>query len=346
MLHERYKFGVTVVDGKIYALGGNYVPITITPISSGASSVTFSPETTVAFNEEYDPNTDSWIARAPMPAALGGFYAVGVVENKIHCIKGAVHEVYDPATNIWTYASAMPIPSTSFQTAGVVNGKIYVIAVGDPQGNLNQFYDPTTDSWTAKTPPPYCNATYGLTAIAINDKIYLVADTIQVYDTAADSWCLVTTIPTPAQYEAAVATTGAYAARAIYIMGGRSPTNPIGTWSTVQVYFLENGTWGSGIPKTINSSMAQGTAVINDIIYLMGGQHNIFTPQVNGNQMYIPQDYNSSVTATPSPTPLSTQGQSAFPQPTSSNQTVGAEPTDQPSFSSCSQAYFLLPLWA
>jgi hypothetical protein len=152
MPHERFQFQVAVVDGKLYAIGGNYVPRTVTPISSTADQISYDKEILVAYNEEYDPETNQWTEKTPMPIALGCFYAIGAVQNKIYCILGAMHEIYDTATDTWTTAKTMPNPSNYPQTASVVNGKIYVMTIGDPQGNLLQVYDPTTDSWAGKAP--------------------------------------------------------------------------------------------------------------------------------------------------------------------------------------------------
>jgi hypothetical protein len=63
----RYGLEVAVVDGKIYAIGGNFDPI-------GA-------------NEEYTPATNSWTTKTPMPTPRINF-AIAVVDNKIYTIGG------------------------------------------------------------------------------------------------------------------------------------------------------------------------------------------------------------------------------------------------------------------
>ena len=57
-MHEaRYDFGVAVVDGKIYAIGGAPQP------GKGYSNTV----------EEYDPQTNTWTNKTPMPTARSEF---------------------------------------------------------------------------------------------------------------------------------------------------------------------------------------------------------------------------------------------------------------------------------
>ncbi|MCW4035233.1 MAG: kelch motif-containing protein, partial [Candidatus Bathyarchaeota archaeon] len=55
MLYLRRDFGVAVVDGKIFAIGGKY------------------NDTWVGRNEMYDPETDTWTIRSSMPTARSDF---------------------------------------------------------------------------------------------------------------------------------------------------------------------------------------------------------------------------------------------------------------------------------
>ena len=103
-------------------------------------------------NEEYDPATDSWLFKNPMPTPKSHF-GIAVYQNKIYTISGAngANEVYDPTTDTWENKTALPNPRVGI-TANAVNGKIYVIGGASTS---NDEYDPATDSWTTKMPLPY-----------------------------------------------------------------------------------------------------------------------------------------------------------------------------------------------
>lgn len=82
---RRVALAVTVLNGKLYAVGGM------------AGEV-------LRVNEEYDPVTDTWRERAPMPTARHGLGAAAV-GGKIYVIGGGVkpdasksglNEVFDP----------------------------------------------------------------------------------------------------------------------------------------------------------------------------------------------------------------------------------------------------------
>src|SRR5262249_58819904 len=81
------------------------------------------PHRSVGTVEEYDPATNTWRARSPMPTARN-HAAIGVVNNKIYVIGGRVGaafigvasntdvgEEYDPATHQWGAVPARVPPA-------------------------------------------------------------------------------------------------------------------------------------------------------------------------------------------------------------------------------------------
>lgn len=70
MTIPRESFGIAVHQNKIYMIGGKY--------SSGWIDNT---------NEAYDPTTDTWTIRTPIPTPVG-FYASAVFNNRIYVIGG------------------------------------------------------------------------------------------------------------------------------------------------------------------------------------------------------------------------------------------------------------------
>jgi hypothetical protein len=180
----RNEVAATVLDGKLYVLGGS--------VGGGQYDLTR--------NEEYDPTTDRWRVRAPLPHganhmnavtvngkvyAFGGFAGSqhkGAVDGKIHVIGGrfgeptdttAMHEVYDPAVNSWHAAAPLPAPRSSLATA-LYKGMILVVGGETSTGSLtdNDGYDLKTDRWVKLAPLP--SPRHGIAAGAVGNFAYFV----------------------------------------------------------------------------------------------------------------------------------------------------------------------------
>jgi N-acetylneuraminic acid mutarotase len=303
---ERYWLGVAVVDGKIYAIGG------------------YSNGSVVGTNEMYDPETDTWTTMESMPTARAAFGIV-VYQNKIHVMGGYIpyssffsqaHEVYDPLTDTWETKSGTEF--SAFFCANVVNDKLYVMGgqrqVFYPHGTIEQHrvYDALTDTWTDLTPMPTGVSDY--TSAVIDDKIYVMggrsgsvtAENIstQIYDTETDTWSNGAQIPSIVFNAAAGATSGEFAPKRIYVMGGidyskrvseelPSLYSPEVTSSLTQIYEPETDTWTTGDPM-LTARYGLGVAVIDDKIYAIGGKkggETYSTEYYNKNEMYTPAEY-------------------------------------------------------
>ena len=107
-----------VIGGKLYVVGG----------FRGAQSV--------ADLDVYDPATDSWTTRAPMPTAGG---AIGTaLEGKLYVLAGTNAYVYDPGTNTWK-SIAKPASGHDGVVRVVINGKAKLLAIGGLGGpNFDQ----------------------------------------------------------------------------------------------------------------------------------------------------------------------------------------------------------------
>jgi len=158
-----------VADVAAALIGGEiYVP--------GGRTLSVSPTAVV---EAYNPETDTWEARASLPVALSA-YALAALEGKLYLFGGwdgsayldSVYE-YDPAQDVWTAKTTMPT-ARGFAGAAVADGKIYVIGGYDGQEDLaaNEEYVPSQDDgqgdpWTVKSPLPVGRAGCGV-AVAAN----------------------------------------------------------------------------------------------------------------------------------------------------------------------------------
>src|SRR5262245_6224690 len=149
---------VGTVNGIIYVIGGRQGG---TPLYLGT-------------NEAYDPATNSWSPKAPMPTPRSFDGTNGaVLGGKIYCVGGTasstpfctvsgctnIVEVYDPANDTW--ATAGPLPSARCAPAVVaINGLLYVFGgytcwYSTAGGGITyswdtvDVYDPATSSWTS-----------------------------------------------------------------------------------------------------------------------------------------------------------------------------------------------------
>jgi N-acetylneuraminic acid mutarotase len=150
-----------VVGGKIYVIGGAGP----TPDASAPAIRPRQPQRSLSTVEEYDPATNKWRARAPMPTPcnhMGG----EAVNGKIYIIGGRLSgafiigfpgninlvQAYDPAADSWVTKTPMPTARSGLNTTNL-NGIIYV-AGGEVQGDkflaayrAFEAYDPAGDTW-------------------------------------------------------------------------------------------------------------------------------------------------------------------------------------------------------
>jgi hypothetical protein len=291
MNQARAYLGVAVINGKIYAIGGD----TGSSIGSGYSGVErVTP--VVNTSEEYDPASDNWTMKTQMPTARAQF-GIAVYQNKIYCIGGYItrydstgaNEMYNPATNSWYTNAAMPTPAYGVQ-ANAVDDKIYVIGNG-----VNYVYDPATDSWASRTPPP--NAIADRYSAVVDSKIYFIGagrdlgNVVQTYDTLNDSWSVLTTSPAyPESENGGGVTSGVYAPRQFCFFDDKA----------TYVFYLANDSWtvGAAMPS---GRLCAGVAVVNDIFYVVGGRsgpHGLITimdPSAVTEQ-YVPFGYKTDFT--------------------------------------------------
>jgi N-acetylneuraminic acid mutarotase len=168
MPSPRSGMDANVVNGKIYLIGGGH-------------RTSHTPSWTFSTNEVYDPATDTWATKTPIPTRTDN-YASAVVNNRIYIIGGSegvtLNQIYDPETDTWS--NGTPIPTgVDYAAAGVTTGtttteRIYVI--GGKRGldavNLNQVYDPETDTWVAGTLMP--TARYSLGVAILGNSLYAI----------------------------------------------------------------------------------------------------------------------------------------------------------------------------
>lgn len=219
----RHHYGMAAAGGKLYVIGG-YPP----------GEFPWSPSRDVF---EFDPATQQWTSRSPLPtgrAALtvvtvdGKLYALGGEQGGIEA--GTLNQVYDPATDQWMRLAPMPSPREHL-AAAVIGSTIYVVGGRVTEDHHNYWrtttnsnaleaYDPATNTWRSLAPMP--TARGGLGASVLGGKLYvfggehpLVFAETEEYDPQTNTWRRMKDMPAP-RHGLGTATVG----DAIYVIGG------------------------------------------------------------------------------------------------------------------------------
>jgi N-acetylneuraminic acid mutarotase len=226
--------GIGVTDGQLYVIGGY--------TQSGLT--VWHP---VAMVYAYNPATDTWVERAPMPTARGAL-SVTEHEGKLYAIGGydrkansAAVEIYDPESNTWAVRASLPTPRDHLTTA-MVSGKVYAIGGrlnGDYRRNLSvtEVYDPVTDRWARAADLP--TARSGITASEVGGRVYVFGGEggdgtfreNEAYDPARGTWQTMAPMSTGRHGLGSAAVHGR-----IHVMSG-GPT-PGGSFSNLNEVFI------------------------------------------------------------------------------------------------------------
>lgn len=130
---QRDHMGVVVADGKIHAIAGRM------------DSYDFN----TGLNAVYDPKTDGWTFRAPLPTPRSGPSAV-YINGKIVVFGGeatgrvfGTNEAYDPKTDTWEALTPMRVPRHGLHgaTVAMIGDMVHVPGGGPvPGGSVQGAY--------------------------------------------------------------------------------------------------------------------------------------------------------------------------------------------------------------
>ena len=285
----RTGFATSVVNGKVFVIGGNI------QLKRGEFG-----DLSASTVEMYDPETDTWEQKANMPTARAGV-SVSVVDGKIYAIGGsqmktiqaprgfsseseevATVEMYDPVTDTWTQKADMPTSKKTMTC--VVDGKIY--AVGGwltthekPHLETVEVYDPATDTW-AKAQSMNCArcsaaigvvngeiyAIGGLSSSPIQEQSDLYLSSVEVFNPKTNQWQEGTEMAAPKALHSASVIDGK-----IYVIGGYlREDGEFKKLSTIEIYDPTTDHWiqESDMPM---GKWGHKTEVIDGQIYIFGG---------------------------------------------------------------------------
>jgi N-acetylneuraminic acid mutarotase len=267
----RSDFPAVVVNDKVYVFGG------AAPVGMMVPGIYGMRQT-----EEYDPATDRWRERAPMPRGLhhiegvaldGKIYTVGGFTARAHASPDDAVFEYNPATDSWR--TLPPLKSKRGAVAiAAADGKIH--AIGGREGDIrlttdHDVYDPTTGKWSEAA--PLSRARDHLVARTVDGRIHVIGGRFsigdedmtnmhEIYDFKTNSWSAGPPLPT-----ARGGVTGAFYDGMIFVMGGEDGKR---TYDENEAYDVKANRWVrlKPLPQPMHAFAA---AAVGRNLYIIGG---------------------------------------------------------------------------
>jgi len=279
----RSGFGTFVFQDRIYCVGG------------------YSTETSyLGANEAYNPLSDTWESKTSMPTNRSSMQTM-IVNGKVYFLGGAIgynyeksetiysqtNEAYDPITDSWETRTSIPV-NGNFD-AHLFGEKIYCLFK-----DSIWVYDTKDGSWTQKASMPI-PAGYNYYTVVVENRIYFLLPSEgcynQIYDVQNGTWSFGENMPIELNQPTIVATSGNFAPRRIYVVGGFTgfvdPTN------TTYVYDPTEDKWSLGASMT-TSRYNLHVVVVDDILYAIGGAIGFLTEPASitsAMEKYTPRGY-------------------------------------------------------
>jgi len=160
MSEAKYNMAIGVFEDKIYIIGG----------SRG--------DTAFGATEQYDPLTDTWTTKTPMPVARHLAY-FAATSDKIYLFGfGDPIYVYDMETDSWTTRAGPPFDNAFGPAAAAMSGKICVFGgkfASEGAGIPDVYeYDLSTETWSAKAPMVTGVSHLWQAASVVGNKVYVL----------------------------------------------------------------------------------------------------------------------------------------------------------------------------
>lgn len=246
--------------------------------------------------EVYDPFKDSWRPAAPLPKPLH-HVGTAVIDDKLYVVGGLtglsgrpVDTLYrfDPETSTWTSLQAMP---KSLGAAGVIayEGKLHLFGGRSSFGplSIHLIYDPETDRWDSAE--EMNTVRDSVVVAALDDELLVIGGRsgsaaaalglVERWHVGNALWGDQTNISTRRSDFAAETVDGR-----IYLFGGEAATV---VFSEIVVYDPATGKWLT-LGNMPTPRHGFGSAVFNDMVFLIGGGHRPGWSVSDLNQVYIP----------------------------------------------------------
>jgi len=252
-----------VIGGKLY-------------VASGCCSTFGFPFTRYATLEVYDPATDAWTTKAPIPLAVYGGVS-GVINGQLYLAGGAQAfgnvadlQIYHPTTDSWS--SGAPLPSAGSGMAGTaIDGKLYVAGGMDPSNTVTvttvRAYDAMANTWSIRSPLPTGREFAGTGVI--DGVMYVVGgydagtyfSTVEAYDPVTNTWTSKAPMPT-ARYGLGVEVVNGI----LYAFGGSNGS----FLATVETYDPGTNSWTT-LPDMPTPHFLPATGLVDGTAYVVAG---------------------------------------------------------------------------
>ncbi len=231
-------------------------------------------------HEVYNPTTNTWTTRAPLPVGLMHPAAALTFDGRVLCIGGATTGrvatanvyAYSASTDRWTPLA--PLPTANFlQTAvSMDDGRIFVFG-GDNSAGVALRYDSSSNVWVT-LPRPIPTPRYEMSSAVGDGRIlvmggYITAPnattTVEILDPFSYTWTTGASLP-----EARMRAAGSRASDArVYIVGGAPAAS--GAASSTP-YSTNDGNTFTTVPALPTPRLWPGVVAANDRrLYVIGG---------------------------------------------------------------------------
>ncbi len=128
--------------------------------------------------EIFDPNTNTWAHKAPLPLHLVNFIVQPLPEGRWLVAGGRLHEGllsnrafrYDPIEDTWEAVTSMHYARWSSFSTRLRDGRILILGSHSDTRREGEIYDPQTDTWTLTAPFEF-GAIESITTLPNNDVL-------------------------------------------------------------------------------------------------------------------------------------------------------------------------------
>jgi DNA-binding CsgD family transcriptional regulator len=230
--------------------------------------------------ECYDPASNTWQGKAPIPQAVADINAA-VIGGKIYVPGGRLAsgritntlEIYDPRLDRWESGAALPVTVSSYALVAF-EGKLYLFGGWDGSHYLESVfaYNPDDDKWVTRSKMPTARSLAG--AVVADGKIYVLGGnnggeallTNEEYLPDRDTWSERTPMPVGRYAMGAASLTDI-----IYVIGG---IGDAGSSLSSYQYSPQQDQWQVSTEIFPQSWSHLGLVPLQTRLYGMGGRWN------------------------------------------------------------------------